>query len=320
MRKPAVSVIVPAYNTEATLSRCLDSILAQTFKDYEVVIVDDGSPDNAGVIADDYAERHERIHVIHKQNQGLAEARRTGVLASHGEFVMHVDSDDTILADAIDFLYHKMIDEQLDIAYGNYIRIPEQGRPYEVRHQHTGVMGGDEFLAQNLSVNNIFASWGCLTKRELWDYDVFPSQEAILPSEDIYINIKMSEFVNRIGIFNHPVYHYYYNSQSLSITGRLSGQNNWKRYFDEIERNLKRRGLLEKCEDNLYTLKIDRLAFYIHPLDKSQPWVVQVLSSRTSPLTVKHRILKFLLHSPSVCHAFVMANRWVKSRVLHIYR
>ncbi len=93
---PKISVIVPVYNVEKYLSRCIDSILAQTFGDYEVILVDDGSTDRSGKICDEYAEKDPRFRVIHKENGGLSDARNTGVSAAVGDFVCFIDSDDFI--------------------------------------------------------------------------------------------------------------------------------------------------------------------------------------------------------------------------------
>ena len=93
---PKVSVIVPIYNVEKYLNRCIDSILNQTFTDFELILVDDGSPDRSGKICDEYAEKDDRVKVIHKQNGGVSAARNTGIDEAVGEYIMFVDSDDYI--------------------------------------------------------------------------------------------------------------------------------------------------------------------------------------------------------------------------------
>ena len=128
MNQPKVSVIIPVYNTEKTLARCVDSALAQTYKNCEVIIVDDGTPDGAGVIADDYASRHDNVRVMHKQNAGLAEARHSGATEAKGDYIIHLDSDDELLPDAVEYLLAKCEEQNLDMAYGSYIRINERGQ------------------------------------------------------------------------------------------------------------------------------------------------------------------------------------------------
>lgn len=105
MNNPLISVIVPVYNVEQYLSKCVDSILGQTYTNLEVILVDDGSPDNCGHICDEYAEKDRRIKVIHKKNGGLSDARNAAIDVAKGEYITFVDSDDTITPDYIETLY-----------------------------------------------------------------------------------------------------------------------------------------------------------------------------------------------------------------------
>ncbi|HFU5892253.1 TPA: glycosyltransferase family 2 protein, partial [Enterococcus faecium] len=89
-----ISIIVPIYNVEQYLRKCVDSILAQTFTDFEVILVDDGSPDNSGAICDEYAKLDSRVRVIHKENGGLSDARNAGIEIAKGKYLGFVDSDD----------------------------------------------------------------------------------------------------------------------------------------------------------------------------------------------------------------------------------
>lgn len=92
--KPLISVIVPVYNVEKYISECAQSILMQTFDDYEIIFVDDGSPDNSGAICDEYAQKYKNVRVIHKTNGGLSDARNAGILSAKGEYLLFIDSDD----------------------------------------------------------------------------------------------------------------------------------------------------------------------------------------------------------------------------------
>lgn len=110
MRTPLISVIIPVYNVEKYLRRCLDSVIAQTYQKIEIICVDDGSIDDSGKICDQYAVRDARIKVIHQENQGLSAARNRGLDAAEGEYIAFVDSDDYIL----EGMYKKMLDKLLD--------------------------------------------------------------------------------------------------------------------------------------------------------------------------------------------------------------
>ena len=94
--QPLLSVIIPVYKVEKYLRRCLDSIVNQTYKNLEIILVDDGSPDNSGKICDEYAQNDKRIKVIHQKNKGQGAARNTGIIAANGELITFVDSDDWI--------------------------------------------------------------------------------------------------------------------------------------------------------------------------------------------------------------------------------
>ena len=113
-----ISVIIPIYNSEVFLAACIESVLEQTHKDLELVLVDDGSSDNSGKICDDYAERDSRISVVHQPNRGRSEARARGVLEASGEWVAFVDSDDQLPQDALQRLY-AVADDNTDIVLGN---------------------------------------------------------------------------------------------------------------------------------------------------------------------------------------------------------
>ena len=108
---PKVSVVVPVYNAEKYIDRCIDSILSQTFEDFELILVDDGSPDKSGKICDNYAAKDNRVKVIHKQNGGVSTARNVGIENSTGEYIMFVDSDDYIDNQMLEVLLQKTSDD-----------------------------------------------------------------------------------------------------------------------------------------------------------------------------------------------------------------
>lgn len=112
---PAISIIIPAYNAEKTLQRCLNSIVAQSFQDFEVLIINDGSQDSTGQIADDYASRDDRFSVLHKKNGGVAAARQDGIDRVRGEYTLFVDSDDYILPDMLQRMHQSAMQEKADL-------------------------------------------------------------------------------------------------------------------------------------------------------------------------------------------------------------
>lgn len=300
MGSPLVSIIIPVYNTEGTIARCVDSALSQTHENCEVIIVDDGTPDNAGTIADEYAGKYDNVIVVHKQNAGLAEARHSGVEVAQGDYIIHLDSDDEMTADAVEFLLSKCEQHDLDIAYGNFIRVDEKGKKNEVCFPDDSmILTGEDFLKYNITPGGICANWGCLAKKELWTQDkIYPPGDAKLPSEDILINIKLSKHAERVGLFNHPVCCYYYNSQSLSNTLTLSQLGKWKDFFSIVENELIKRNLFKKYESTLLTMKIDHLGFYLNDLDTNDSWVKDIIDDKRFKLPAKYHIMQFLIKYP----------------------
>ena len=118
-KSPAVSIIIPVYNVENYLAECVDSILGQTFQDIEILLVDDGSSDASGQMADDYAARDKRVKVIHKENGGQSSARNAGMQIARGKYLYFCDADDYISRDAIEILYQIATKNDLDMVLFN---------------------------------------------------------------------------------------------------------------------------------------------------------------------------------------------------------
>lgn len=116
----AISVLVPVYNVENTLDRCLNSILNQTFKDFEIVLVNDGSTDNSGALCDEYAKKYDNISVIHKENEGLGPTRNAGIRAAKGEYVYHCDSDDWLKEDLLEKAYKAAVETEAQVVVFGY--------------------------------------------------------------------------------------------------------------------------------------------------------------------------------------------------------
>ncbi len=135
---PKISVIVPVYKVEKYIERCVDSILAQSFADFELILVDDGSPDNCGKICDEYAEKDPRVHVIHKQNGGLSDARNAGIdrafRYSDSEWLCFIDSDDWVAEDYLEKLYYACIENEADVCMCDFERVDEKGISVEKPH------------------------------------------------------------------------------------------------------------------------------------------------------------------------------------------
>lgn len=308
-----ISVIVPIYNVEKLLPRCLDSILAQTHRNLEVILVDDGSPDRSGEIADSYANKDSRVMVIHQENAGSAEARRKGVNMATGEYVMFVDSDDEIPPTAASALHQRCQESDLDLAFGAYKRIYGD-KTAIVENPQTGIFTGEEFLTVCLQPNTILTS-NCmsLSKREIWLHDdVFPPSDTKYPSEDFLTNILLTKHIRRAGIYNDVVYHYYYNPNSQSISNRIGTQSGWKSHFQIIRDNLQERGVFERNKRLFRMCEIDRIFFYIFPLDTKDEWIQSVIGYPSKDFPKKTRLCQRLLKHPHLRPFLIRTNRALK--------
>ena len=207
-----ISVIVPVFRTERYIERCLKSILAQTYPDIEIIVVDDGTDDRAGEMADKFAETEPKIKVIHKQNGGLSSARNRGIEEASGNLISFVDSDDFIAPDFLEVLYSNLTNSGADLAKVNYEEVtfdePQERKPTG----ETKVYSGPEVEKAFLDLN-IDSACDILYKRSLIGDSRFPEGKT---SEDIPFNFEI--FRKALKFVNIPVvkYFYYHNPESIS--------------------------------------------------------------------------------------------------------
>ena len=134
-KKPKISIIIPMYNVEKYLKRCLDSVRAQTFTDFQAILVDDGSPDKSGEIAESYAALDKRFIVVHKENGGLSDARNVGMSKASGEYIMYLDSDDFIHPQTMEIAYSLAQRDNSDIVSFTYDRLTIVPCPTEMKSE-----------------------------------------------------------------------------------------------------------------------------------------------------------------------------------------
>lgn len=165
-----ISIIVPVYQVEKYISQCIESILAQTFTDFELILVDDGSKDNSGKICDEYAEKDKRIRVLHKENGGLSDARNKGLDNASGNYFMFVDSDDYIAPNMAECLYQNIIKEDADIAACNFRYVFEEDVEEDFSTENKAeVLSGKEIFYNRKNERNYgfwTVAWNKLYKAE----------------------------------------------------------------------------------------------------------------------------------------------------------
>lgn len=174
MNTPQISVIVPIYKVEKYLKECVDSILAQTYQNFELILVDDGSPDSCPAMCDEYAKQDSRIVVIHKQNGGLSDARNAGLDIARGKYICFVDSDDYIAPTMYEVLMKRIVSDKSDLAVCEYVRVYDSGEQLKNKqwHQkaHNKCYTSNEFIA-DLFIHNSGAY--VVTVNKLYNREIF---------------------------------------------------------------------------------------------------------------------------------------------------
>lgn len=223
---PAISIIVPVYNTEKYLHRCLDSILAQTFTDWECILVDDGSPDNSGMICDEYAAMDSRFKVIHKENGGVAAARNTAVDQANGKFVTFVDSDDWLHPLFLSVLYDGIKQHNGDICVSYALPTTVEDTPGRISAEYVAMNTREAMNRYGKSGTSVFRGpMAKLVKTEIAKKCPFPEGRKI--AEDLATNYRYYDAADIIVGNESQLYFYYINNDSVTNQtyniGRVKG-------------------------------------------------------------------------------------------------
>lgn len=209
-----ISVIVPVYQVEALLDRCLESLVAQTYQNLEIILVDDGSTDCCPTLCDRWADRDGRIRVIHKCNEGVGYARNTGMAQARGQYLLFVDSDDHLPPDGIAKLYAGMQKDNSDMVIGKHVKVYDDGiresSCYCWKCDH--VISGKELLQSQMLQQIPVSAWGKLYRRSLFRDIHYP---ALRCGEDLWVFPLIADRCSRISIVEHTVYGYYQRPESI---------------------------------------------------------------------------------------------------------
>lgn len=215
MIQPLVTVIVPCYNVEKYLHKCVDSIINQTYKNLEIWLVDDGSPDRSGDICDNYAKKDFRIHVIHKTNGGLSDARNVAMERATGEWITFVDSDDRLRNDAIELMVSGTIDYNADIVVSNFCFVFEKNNKM---HDAFNIKKTITYSSKDALVDLFYqrnmetGAWGKLYRRSLWKDIRFPVGKIF---EDIPTIYKSFLNAKKIIVISDTLYYYLLRDSSI---------------------------------------------------------------------------------------------------------
>lgn len=270
MPSPEISVIVPVYNTAKYLRRCVDSILAQTFTDFELLLINDGSKDNSGTICDEYTEKDSRVRVFHKPNGGVSSARNVGLDNAKGEWIYFIDSDDIIIPDALETFLSAAVNTDLVISEYQYIF--SNGKKYFGLVSGDGYFEGDQMIKKVSDIHWMYWATLCnkIYRRPIIEESHLLFDEKISYNEDMIFNFEYLTHISSFRTIKEVTYSYCENLSSavhrshsleslitrtermVEILGRFKG----KKGISELSSKYLVRDLL--VIKTLYSSKIDK--------------------------------------------------------------
>ena len=292
-----ISVIVPVYNVELYLERCIKSILSQTYKDFELILVDDGSPDKSGEICDHYRSIDSRICVIHKENGGLSDARNAGVLSATGEYITFIDSDDYVSSNYLEYLMHLATITNADISVGCFKRTNLDSCEFSKnnRYKETTVLDPIEACKEILTMGKyermLVIACCKLIKKDLCVRNPFPVG---FKHEDRATTYKYYYCSKKIAFGNEEIYAYFQNENSImntrgdkKNTDMITAKTNCALYFESKNENT----LAKLAWNDLFKYLYADSAGYDGRCDAE----IKTLLQRDIHRSLKYRIESYLL-------------------------
>lgn len=223
-QSPLVSIIIPVYNVELYLARCLNSIINQSYKNIEIILINDGSTDNSGKICDEYAKKDKRIFVFHKENAGVSTARNFGIKKSTGEYIRFIDSDDDIPLDSTAELVQNMLQDNYDIVQGGFVVLNDKGKSIKkLIPLNNRAMSGLEYYTLKMKSDLPYHWLCCLFSAKFLKEENITFLEGLHPYEDTLFIAECFCKASKMLLLNRNIYNYYLygESRDLATSGWL---------------------------------------------------------------------------------------------------
>lgn len=302
LEESKISVIVPVYNTGQMLERCIGTILAQTMKEIELIIVDDGSTDESPKICDEFAEKDERVKVIHKQNEGVSIARNTGIQAATGEYIGFVDSDDWIDDSMYSDLYNEARQNNADTVMCDAVTVYDDGSTEQdtITQLQNSIVLNKRDIAPDLLLELAGAAWRCIYKRELIESSTIRFPDGIKLAEDRIFNILAFGQMNKLSYIKKPYYNRYVRKGSAVN----------KYYPDMLEVILKARSGVMDALDSAWNGDREYKAAYENQTVAHSLAAINNEFYRDAEGSLNHRYknIKNLCNTPEVRNAIKVTN------------
>lgn len=269
---PLVSIVVPVYNVEKYLQRCVKSLTEQTLRQIEIILVDDGSTDSSGKLADEFAALDKRISVLHKQNGGLGSARNAGIDAAKGEYISFIDSDDWVDVTMMERLYNRAVKDNSDIVSCGYQyllngKVYRVAAPVQPAGSYTGDEVKEQFLFPLIGLEKLYSDekgaedFNATSKLYrlslIKESNIRFLSERVVINEDYLFNIQLLLLVKTLSVVEETPYFYESHNASLSRRYRPDFWETRKKVLNDLEAFLKEKGLWERCEKRLNNSRIN---------------------------------------------------------------
>lgn len=312
--EPLISVIIPIYKVEAYLNRCVESVQSQTYHNLEILLVDDGSPDNCGAICESLAGNDPRIRVIHKQNGGLSDARNKGLDAAQGEYVAFVDSDDYVAPWFLQTLYEQLLRTGSDVAICSYAVVEGQNDFCQKPLNPEAFSYDREELLLNMYDANhedatyFIVAWNKLYKRDLWEHVRFPKGKI---HEDEATTYRIFDRCRRGVYVKCPLYGYFTATGSITRDAFSLRRLDWMDALDDRIRYFehKKEARLVSCA---VRARADGAIHYYYPLDALSRQEGCTAGQRMEYTTQKERLKTYVreaLRANKNYHNLTLATR-----------
>ncbi|QOR65483.1 glycosyltransferase [Cytobacillus suaedae] len=298
---PTISVIIPVYNVEKYLSRCIDSVLNQTFQDFEIILINDGSTDQSGMICNEYVQKDQRISVIHKKNARVSAARNDGLKKAKGKYVSFVDSDDWIEPDMYKQMVHKAEELTLDFIMCDYKKKSDEYEDKRTQPIRSGYYSREDIknelfqcliMFEHIEFPPTISNWVCLFKLEfLIAHELFYYEDIHYCEDSIFGSKIMFHANNFYYLKNHHYYNYFYNPNSTTNT---YNNKKWSNYLKINDRLIEYFNNKTNEFDFSRQIKVNMLYFTLNTL------------GQISPKSIDNRIscIKDIMSHPKVTEIF----------------
>lgn len=279
------SILVPVYNVEKYITECLDSLVSQTFRDFEIVIVDDGSTDKSGEICDTYGERYpDVVRVFHKQNEGLLLTRRYSIKQAIGEYIVFVDSDDYVEKNLLETLDDTFDRYHTDMVIYNFKRFTDGSSDYttpDIPYPNGTIFSGfdkQELYCRYL-ISHVFVNmWVKAVKRSCIDSDVDYSNWNVNIGEDIMQSFALFDICKSIVYINNELYCYRKNDGSMTMKVRPTDYLDFLKHYEISKNYLERWNLPTETEKQFYARQISKFYAYLRNLKKMMKAISDIQS------------------------------------------